>query len=72
MPIHRFKCRDCEVITEELIRTVHDLNNFICPECGGVTDRLMSAPRVNFAEWKAEQDHLCTEMCKNKSNWPTV
>jgi len=42
MPIHEYKCRKCEAVSER-IEGVHDVPMRKCPSCGGKVDRMMSA-----------------------------
>jgi len=42
MPIHEYKCRKCEVVSER-IEGVHEVPMRKCPSCGGKVDRMMSA-----------------------------
>ena len=46
MPIYCFKCVDCEVKVEKLLRLNQD--RIICNECGGLMFRDFSAEKPNF------------------------
>jgi putative FmdB family regulatory protein len=61
MPIYEFKCRDCNRITEETMSIVQGLENYICPKCGGVTDKLMPHTNFNLSPWKEKQEAAIKE-----------
>ena len=46
MPLYEFKCRDCSHLFERIQRYRADAPK--CPQCGGGTDRQLSAPAIRF------------------------
>ncbi|NOZ01695.1 MAG: zinc ribbon domain-containing protein [Deltaproteobacteria bacterium] len=47
MPMYDFKCPDCGLEFEELVRSATDSDGLLCPECGsGQVRREISAPCV--------------------------
>lgn len=42
-----YRCRDCRRV-EELFVTAPGPDAYICPECGGVSDKLFGAPKLHM------------------------
>lgn len=47
MPLVEYRCAGCEQ-TIEVIQKFSDPDLTICSECGGVLERLLSAPAIRF------------------------
>ena len=47
MPLYEYRCRDCAAHFER-IKKASSPKDGICPECGGVTRRLIGAPCLQF------------------------
>lgn len=67
MPLYEYRCLKCSQIAVELRAMRHRNDPFEC-KCGGKTERIISAPRMNVwnPEWKfpnldsgPEKDHMC-------------
>lgn len=46
MPKYDYRCRVCESV-EETIHGFHENPDMFCMECGGVMNKLISAPRIS-------------------------
>lgn len=46
--LYEFKCKNCEVVTEEYTEYKKES---ICPECGGESEKIISAPHVQLEGW---------------------
>ncbi len=47
MPLYEYQCKDCKQVTE-VIQKFSDPDLTQCKECGGILDRLLSAPSIRF------------------------
>jgi putative FmdB family regulatory protein len=47
MPLYEYQCQDCGARYER-IEHVSAMHDGVCPECGGVAHRLVSAPALQF------------------------
>jgi putative FmdB family regulatory protein len=47
MPLYEYECRQCHKHTEK-IQKFSDAEITICPYCGGVLERIISAPAISF------------------------
>jgi putative FmdB family regulatory protein len=47
MPLYEYQCSSCGKHYERIER-VSELHDGVCPECGGVAHRLVSAPALQF------------------------
>ena len=47
MPLYEYKCRNCQH-RFEVIQKFSDPLVQVCPNCGGVVDKLMSSPAIQF------------------------
>jgi putative FmdB family regulatory protein len=48
MPLYEYECRDCHKRTEK-IQKFSDPELTVCPFCGGVLERTITAPAFSFA-----------------------
>jgi putative FmdB family regulatory protein len=48
MPLYEYECRDCQRRTEK-IQKFSDVEITVCPHCGGLLERTITAPAVHFA-----------------------
>jgi putative FmdB family regulatory protein len=47
MPLYEYQCQDCGHHFERIERP-SELHDGVCPDCGGVAHRLLSAPALQF------------------------
>ena len=47
MPLYEYECKQCHRRTEKIQR-FSDPEVTVCPHCGGVLERLLSAPAIQF------------------------
>ena len=47
MPLYEYECKQCQRRTEKIQR-FSDPEVTVCPHCGGVLERLLSAPAIQF------------------------
>lgn len=57
MPIYEYRCRNCDMTFEMLVRTGADVT---CPHCGDASlDKLISAPFVSSGQTARQAGHTC-------------
>jgi putative FmdB family regulatory protein len=47
MPLYEYECKQCQRLTEK-IQKFSDMEITECPYCGGVLERVVSAPAITF------------------------
>jgi len=47
MPLYEYECRECKLHTEK-IQKFSDTEITVCPHCGGLLERVVSAPAIAF------------------------
>lgn len=47
MPLYEYECKTCHKHTEK-IQKFSDPEITVCPHCGGVLERVISAPAISF------------------------
>jgi len=56
MPLYEFKCMECGH-TDEVLTNHSALTNLVCSSCGGICQRVFTAPHVVF-NWAKPQRNL--------------
>jgi putative FmdB family regulatory protein len=47
MPLYEYRCRNCGECTE-VLQHLDEPPMTVCPQCGGVVDKVVSAPALQF------------------------